>query len=79
MMNQNLLFKAPVVDPTNELNQAHMHIIASIQADQLGYFTIEEKGKVIQHILKSPTTAQAYKVLEDNDILHAWLHQEALS
>ena len=79
MENQNLLFKVPVVDPANELNQACMHIIASRQTDQSGYFTIEEKGKVIKHILKSPTTTQEYEVLEDDDILHAWLHQEALS
>ena len=78
MENQNLLFKAPVADPTNGLNLAHMHV-ASIQADQLGNFTIEEKKRTIQYVLSSPTTAQAYEVLEHNEVLHAWLHQEALS
>ena len=33
MENQNLLFKAPVTDPANELNLAWMHVIAPIQAD----------------------------------------------
>ena len=78
MVKQNLLFKTPMTDPANELNLAFMHVV-SIQADQLGNFTTEEKGRIIQHVLSSTTTVQVYEVLEHNEVFHAWLCQEALS
>ena len=66
MENQNLIFQVPVPALT------HTWVFQVIQDDASGYFSMEEKGKIIHYIINNPSAA-TYEAL--NDELHqSWLH-----
>ena len=73
MENQNLIFQVPVPPPIDEAALTCTCVIQAIQDDTSGYFSMEEKGKIIHYIIKNPSAAASYEVL--NDKLHQlWLH-----
>ena len=74
MENQNLLYQVPVVD---EVTVTHHHVKTAIQADNLDYYSMEEKAEIINYIITN-TTAATYKLL-DEELHRAWLHKSALS
>ena len=78
METSNLIMSAPVkvAAPTDEVLQAHQHVLAAIEQD--ASFTIEEKGRIISYIITNPTAALSYDHIHNDDIRHAWLRNAAL-
>ena len=73
MENQNLIFQVPVPAPINEAALTQTWVIQVIQDDVLGYFSMEEKGKIIHYIINNPSVATSYEVLND-ELCWSWLH-----
>ena len=44
---------------------SHCHIITAIQADDLGYYSMEEKAEIINYIITNTATAATYKFLDE--------------
>ena len=75
MENQNLLYKVPVVD---EVAVSCHRIITAIQADDSGYYSMEEKAEIINYIVTNTAAAATYELL-DKELRRAWLCKSALS
>ena len=75
MENQNLLYKVPVV---NEVAVSHCRVITAIQANDSGYYSMEEKAEIINYIVTNTATAATYELL-DKELHRAWLHKSTLS
>lgn len=75
MESQNLILQVPVQDP---VAQACARVVVTIQEDQMGGFTVVEKGKIISYLLTNPSAAQTFEVLTDDDVRYAWLRSSAL-
>ena len=77
MENQNLLYKVPVV---NEVAVFHHCVITAIQANDSGYYSMEEKEKKLStnYIITNTATAATYELL-DKELHQAWLCKSALS
>ena len=72
MENQNLIFQVPVPPPIDEVALTCTRVIQAIQDDTSGYFSVEEKGKIIHYLINNPSAVASYEVL--NDELHwSWL------
>ena len=65
MENQNLIVQVPVPPPIDEAALTHTWVIQAIQDDVLGYFSMEEKEKIIYYIINNPSAATSYEVLND--------------
>ena len=78
METSNLVMSAPVkvAATTDEVLQAHQHVLATIKQD--ASFTIEEKGCIISYIIINPTATLSYDHIHNDDIWRAWLHNAAL-
>ena len=74
MENQNLLYQVPAVD---KVAVAHHHVIIAIQANNLGYYSIEEKVEIINYIITNTTAVATYELL-DKELHQAWLCKSAL-
>ena len=74
MENQYLLYQVPVVD---DVTVTHCYVISAIQADDLDYYSMEEKAEIINYIITNTTTATTYELL-DKELHQAWLHKSAL-
>ena len=72
MENQNLIFQVPVPQSINKATLTHTWVIQAIQENVLGYFWMEEKGKIINHIINNPSAAASYGVLNDK-LCWSWL------
>jgi hypothetical protein len=72
MENQNLLFQVPLPRPADEAAQTRTRVIKAIQDDPSGLFTIQEKGRLINHVINNPSAAASYEVLND-DVRGFWL------
>ena len=75
MENQNLLYKVPAVD---EVAVSCCCIITAIQANNLGYYSMEEKAEIINYIVTNTAAAATYELL-DEELRRAWLRKSALS
>ena len=74
MGNQNLLYQVPVVD---EVTVTCHHVITAIQADDLDYYSMEEKAEIINYIITNTAAATTYKLL-DEELCQAQLQKSAL-
>ena len=74
MENQNLLYKVPVVD---EVAVSRRRVITAIQADDSGYYSMEEKAEIINYIVTNTAAAATYELL-DEELRRAWLRKSAL-
>ena len=72
MENQNLIFQVPVPPPIDEVALTRTRVIQAIQDDTSGYFSVEEKGKIIHYLINNPSAVASYEVLND-ELRRLWL------
>ena len=72
MENQNLIFQVPVPPPIDEVALTRTRVIQAIQDNALGYFSVEEKGKIIHYLINNPSAVASYEVLND-ELRRSWL------
>ena len=73
MENQNLIFHVPVPPPIDEVTLTCTWVIQAIQDDASGYFSMEEKEKIIHYLVNNPSAVASYEVLND-ELRQLWLH-----
>ena len=72
MENQNLIFQVPVPPPIDEVALTRTRVIQAIQDNASGYFSVEEKGKIIHYLINNPSAVASYEVLND-EFRWSWL------